>query len=57
MSGLSGKLNQNVLRQINMDMFKNIVTSKRRVILSNSEREQLWLILRDYNRSYKFKDL
>ena len=40
-----------------MDVLKSIVQSKRRVVLSHNEREQLWLILRDYNRSYKFKDL
>ena len=45
------------MRQINMDIFKNIVQSKRRVVLTAYDREQLWLILRDYNRSHKFKDL
>ena len=27
------------------------------MVLSATDREQLWLILRDYNRSHKFKDL
>ena len=40
-----------------MDIFKSIVTSKRRIVLSQTEREQLWLILRDYNRSHKYKEL
>jgi len=40
-----------------MDIFKNIVQSKRRVVLSETERKQLWLILRDYNKSHRFKDL
>lgn len=42
---------------MNIDVLKNIVQSKRRVILTATEREQLWQILRDYNRSHKFKDL
>ncbi len=40
-----------------MDIFKTIVQSKRRVVLTAYDREQLWLILRDYNRSHRFKDL
>lgn len=51
------KLKSNIVRQMNIDVLKNIVQSKRRVILTATEREQLWQILRDYNRSHKFKDL
>lgn len=50
-------LSHQVKRQLNMETFRNIVQSKRRVVLSQTELEQLWVILRSYDLSHKYKDL
>ena len=36
---MNANLNQKVMRQINMDIFKTIVQSKRRVVLTSADRE------------------
>ena len=48
---------QTVIHQINIDTFKNITISKRRLTLTKHDKNELWRILRDSNRSERYKEL
>ena len=48
---------QTVIHQINIDTFKNITISKRRLTLTKHDKNELWRILRDSNRSDRYKEL
>ena len=42
---------------MNIDTFKSIILSKRRLTLTKQEKNELWRLLRDFNRTGRYKEI